>query len=298
MGVLAALVAVPAPASGTSTEGACRAPQARSITYIGVTRDQSDFANAGVGRSGSWFPQFAAATPVTQRPTGENARSALPGWIAPLSNFPQDPDFEARTFSQDGPARSAGGGTGWAVVTLPDGEVGRSGAIVDPATAGNSNNTINRIVLRGNVPATFYLHVVTDNTDGEFDPTDLIRARGNIGSVDREDTQVEADTGPEGIDLAFNGTPDQYTFRFDGFEAGDYLKLRLKGAPAPAGGASFGGLLFDETFVGDLAPPAPPCSEPEPVGPSSTTPTPPPSRTGTPLAGSAAPVAADPTYTG
>ena len=36
--------------------------------------------------------------------------------------------------SQDGPARSAGGGTGWAVVTLPDGEVGRSGAIVDPVS--------------------------------------------------------------------------------------------------------------------------------------------------------------------
>lgn len=187
-GCYAALVAVPAPTSGRSTEGACRAPQARSITYIGVTRDQSRLRECRCRSVGLLVPAVCGCDTRDAATDGGNARDALPGWIAPFSNFPQDPDFEARTFSQDGPARSAGGETGWADFTLPDGEVGRSGAIVDPATAGNSNNTINRIVLRGNVPATFYLHVVTDNTDGEYDPTDLIRARGNIGSVDSDKT--------------------------------------------------------------------------------------------------------------
>ena len=43
-----------------------------------------------------------------------------------------------------------------------------------------------------------------------------------------------------------------YTFRYDGFAGGDYIKLQLNGNPAPAGGASFGGFLFDTTFEPNL----------------------------------------------
>ena len=290
-----AAVAQPAP-------DPCEVTRGRSITYVGVTPDQTDFEAADVGRSGYWFPQFDAPAPVIQRPTGENTRDSLPGWIAPFSNFPEDPDFGARTFSQDGPARSTGGQTGWNTFTLPDGEVGRSGAIVDPATVGNTNNTVNRIVLRGEVPATFYLHIVTDNTDGGHDPTVQIRARGNIGPQDRDDTQVEPDTWPTASDLDFDGTADTYTFRFDGFQAGDYLKIRLAGAPAPATGASFGGLLFDETFAADTTPPAAACPEPEPTPstsvPDAHMPVRPPSHPGSPPARAALPIPGDPTFTG
>jgi hypothetical protein len=48
-------------------------------------------------------------------------------------------------------------------------------------------------------------------------------------------------------DLVLNGVADVYTFRFDGFTSGDYIKLRLRG-DASGNGASFGGVLFDEEF--------------------------------------------------
>lgn len=42
----------------------------------------------------------------------------------------------------DGPARSAGGFTEWSALILPRGESGLSGAIVDPATRDDRNNTV------------------------------------------------------------------------------------------------------------------------------------------------------------
>lgn len=107
-----------------------------------------DFQAAGIGEAGWWFANFDAPEPVVDRPTGENERSQLPSWVAPLNHFSLDEcdlvnaadecleAFLTRTFSQDGPSRSAGGQPDWDVFTLPDGSVGRSGAIVDPFTAG------------------------------------------------------------------------------------------------------------------------------------------------------------------
>lgn len=259
------------PAGSQAAPPACEAPAAeRSISYLGVTRGVANLAGAGLGQAGSWFPQVDAPSPVEGRPTGERVRDALPTWIAPLRHVPQDPDFGARTFSQDGPARSAGGRPGWATLTLPDGAVVRSGAIVDPATAGNTNNTINRIQLQGEVPDSFTFSVLVDTTEGEHNPSRTIRARGNAGPDDLDTTQVEADTFPEDDALAFDGSPDVYTFRYDGFVSGDYLKLRLSGDPAPAQGASFGGLLFD--VADDDAAPRPACettpgAEEPPAGP-------------------------------
>ena len=116
-------------------------------------------------------------SPVATRPTGENARDALPSWAGPLNHVtsPADPTYATRTFSQDGPARSKGGQPTWNPFKLPSGEVGLSGAIVDPATRGNSNNTINRIQLNAGVPSSFYFHIVTDNTNFEHDPTNRLR---------------------------------------------------------------------------------------------------------------------------
>lgn len=247
------------PASGAPVQQPPDGPEEtgardRSITFVGVTRDQTDFQAAGIGTSGYWFPQFDAPTPVEDRPTGENDRDALPPWAGPLNHFSFEdcavltPDecqaaFQTRSFSQDGPARSEGGDPSWDTFTLPDGEVGLSGAVVDPHTIGNSNNTINRIQLTEGVPDSFFFHVVTDNTNGQHDPTNRLRPRGNIGESEMD---VDADVLLDSGDLALNGVADVYTFRFDGFAPGDYIKLQLNGDPAPAEGASIGGFLFDE----------------------------------------------------
>ncbi len=152
---------------------------AATVTYVGVVYDQTDFNQLNVGNAGYWFPQFDAPALVEERPTGENVREALPSWAGPLNHATSilDPNYATRTFSQDGPARSKGGQPTWNTFTLPDGETGLSGAIVDPATIENSNNTINRIQLNAGVPSTFYFHVITDNTNFEHDPTNRLRAR-------------------------------------------------------------------------------------------------------------------------
>jgi hypothetical protein len=216
------------------------APAAGTITYVGVIRDQSNFQQLKIGNAGYWFPQFAATKEVSGRPTDENVRDALPPWVTPLNHVTNflDPAYLTRTFSQDGPARSKGGMPTWNVFTLPSGEKGQSGAIVDPFARKNTNNTINRIQLRGQVPNTFFFHVVTDNTNREHDPTIRLRARGNCRGVD-----IEADTAPQAKELTFNGVADIYTFRCDGFQAGDFLKVRLNGESA--GGPSLGGFMFD-----------------------------------------------------
>jgi hypothetical protein len=241
---------------------AAQAVEGRAITYVGVSYDQTDFRRLNVGDAGYWFPQFDAPVPVSERPTGERAVDARPPWVAPLNHVAALtdlgceplhlaqgclPTYLFRSFSQDGPARSKGGEVSWNSFRLPDGRRGRSGAVVDPFTAGNVNNTINRIQLRGDVPSTFYFHVVTDNTNRQHDPTGQLRARGNAGPIDEDSRQVDTDVFPNGCDLTFNGVADVYTFRYTGFAAGDYLKLRLEG-DAGMTGASFGGVLFDETF--------------------------------------------------
>ncbi|MGH2987575.1 MAG: hypothetical protein ACRDLO_12925, partial [Solirubrobacterales bacterium] len=229
---------------------------------VGAFRDREDLARLRLGRAGYWFPQFDASSPVNGRPTEENARAALPAWVAPLNHWgePSDlgctpaelaegclPGFPFRTFSQDGPARSAGGQPGWSVLRLPNGEIGASGAIVDPFTArGNRNNAINRIQLRGEVPAVFHLSVLTDNTAREHDPGRTLVVRGNAGTLDTDATQIESSSDPGSCELAFNGVADVHSFRIEGFRAGDYLKLRLAAAASSAAGASFGGLVFDE----------------------------------------------------
>jgi hypothetical protein len=218
---------------------------AATITYLGVLYDQTDLDRLNVGNSGYWFPQFNAANPVAGRPTGENARDALPLWAGPLNHATSilDPNYATRSFSQDGPARSKGGQPSWNTLTLSNGETGLSGALVDPHTSGNSNNPINRIQLNAGVPATFYFHVVTDNTNGEHNPTNRLRARGNALGVD-----IEANTYPQTAILVFNGIADVYTFRYDGFAEGDFIKLQLNGSALDEG-ASFGGFLFDQVFA-------------------------------------------------
>ncbi len=218
---------------------------AATITYIGVIHDRTDFKQLNIGKAGYWFPQFGAKSPVAGRPTDENVCDALPAWAGPLNHVTSflDPAYLTRTFSQDGPGRSKGGQPKWNEFTLPYGKTGRSGAIVDPHACKNSNNTINRIQLGKGTPPTFFFHIVTDNTNREHDPTNRLQARGNSNGVD-----LEANTSPKGEELKFNGIADVYTFRYDGFGEGDFIKVRLNGDPNHQEGPSIGGFLFDTVF--------------------------------------------------
>jgi hypothetical protein len=239
-GIIGLIAAAP-----TSYAAARDARAIGAIAYVSVIRDRTDFEHLKIGKAGYWFPQFGANSPVARRPTVENACDALPTWVAPLNHVTSilDPTFKMRTFSQDGPARSMGGIAKWNTFTLPNGKSGHSGAIVDPFAHKNSNNTINRIQLRKGVPSNFFFHVVTDNTNREYDPTIRLRARGNSNGVD-----IEAISSPSAKELVFNGIADVYTYRCDGFQAGDFLKLQLSGDSSGENGPSFGGILFDSTF--------------------------------------------------
>lgn len=257
----------------------------RTITYVGTIRDEPDLATAGVGTDGYWFAQFDAAEPTAEAPTGDNTRDGLPAWVGAFNHteHPADPGctepealprgclptYAFRTFSQDGPARSAGGFEQWARLRLPDDSCGQAGAIVDPHTyvaeqdvpdptgvvappqgepRPNNNNTINRIQLQDGVPDRFYVGVVTDTTAGRHDPG-RVEIRGNVGLLDQRqelaETQVEPVTTPSTTDLATNGLPDVHVFLVEHFRSGDYLKLRLRGIDAPA---SFSGLVFDRAL--------------------------------------------------
>ncbi|TWU27514.1 hypothetical protein [Bythopirellula polymerisocia] len=214
-----------------------------SITYVGVIRDQTDFEKLGIGKAGYWFPQFSAEEPVAGRPTGENARDALPTWAGPLNHATKiwDLAFWTRTFSQDGPGRSKGGQEKWNKFILPGGEAGSSGAIVDPFAFKNTNNSVNRIQLGESTPSLFFLHIVTDNTNKEHNPTNRLRARGNTNGVD-----LEPSSAPAKEELKFNGVADIYTFRYEGFDSGDFIKIQLNGDSKQ--GPSIGGMMFDTEF--------------------------------------------------
>ena len=268
--------ALPSPVSTVS--GISGDEGERNITYVGVIEDRVDLHHGRIGRAGSWFPRFDVPG---EGGTGAHAIDALPDWVGPFNHATITdpgchaatdiergclPTYQFRTFSGDGPAQSAGS-TGWAALRLPTGECGRSGAIVDPHThvgkqeyddptglvfprqppaRPNNNNTINRIQLQGEVPSTFYVAVLTDNTAGSFDPG-VLELRGNVGLLDAPEDRSQVDEDDEDDEKAvlvpFNGVPDLYVFEVAGFVSGDYLKLRLAGDTAPA---SFGGLLFDE----------------------------------------------------
>ncbi len=135
---------------------------------------------------------------------------------------------------------SEGGNADWDLWTLPilaGSEVGLSGSVVDLATADNSNNTVNRIQLGSGVPPSFLLRVVVDNTNFQHNPVSRLRVRG-----DNDNGSVDVDV--KLTDLVVNGITDIYTFRYDNFEPGDFIKIQLNSG-AVGMGSGFGGLMFD-----------------------------------------------------
>ncbi|HEX6961543.1 MAG TPA: PEP-CTERM sorting domain-containing protein, partial [Lacipirellula sp.] len=89
-------------------------------------------------------------------------------------------------------------------------------------------------------PSSFLFHVVTDNTSGEHDPAARLRARGERPSV----FDISGPNAPAGLGANMNGSPDVYTWRYDGFASGDIIKLQLNSGNA-AEQASIAGIMFD-----------------------------------------------------
>ncbi|MHC4830136.1 MAG: hypothetical protein ACYTFT_07245, partial [Planctomycetota bacterium] len=250
-------------------------PLPAAVTYIGVDKDVTDFQfGLDYGNAGYWFPLFDASSPRSDKPTQDKERNGLPGWAGPMThmeiwelwNFPQ------RTFSQDGPTRTKGGFPSWNFFTLPNGEHGLSGIVFDPHGEDNTSQTVNRIDLGPGTPSSFLLRVVVDNTDLRHNPINRIRARGEANGV-----AIDPASFPSPGVAGFNGIADVYTFRYDGFKDGDFIKIQFNGMPGSTnnggpGGSSFAGLLFD------LIPTAP-----------APTPTPTPAPTSTGSTGTTAP---------
>jgi len=220
--------------------GVAQAAGAATLTFVGKTTDVTDFQAAGFGTAGYWFPQFGAASPVTDADYDNNDRNALPAWLG--VTFPQNRFDDGKSFDEVSFTR--GGEPAWNTFTLPDGEIGLSGSVVDPTTDNNSNNTIKGIEILANAPPSFLFSIVVDNTNGEHDPAGRLRVRDFIGG--------NIDLTPPGPPGSFNGIADVYTFRFDGYAA-------LSGDPAvPFNGfrvqfnsgvdgidGGFAGLMFD-----------------------------------------------------
>ena len=219
-----------------------------TITYLGRVDDISDYR--GIGKEGYWFPGFSCPVYEYEQPTNFSEANGLEGsWAGPLKHIQRTDlkDYVNRTFSQDGPCSVICGNDmthQFNVITLPKGQTGGSGIIVDPAAADNSNNSINRIALGYGTPSSFVLSIMVDNCNGQHSSINRIAARGET----QEGEPIEPDTTPSLDDKAFNGTPDLYKWLFQGFKSGDYIKVKLNGQAGSVkqgGGASFGGLLFD-----------------------------------------------------
>ncbi len=154
--------------------GLATTAQAASITFDGTTTS-SNYSPTGLnlGTAGFWFANFAASTPVSGAAVDSNDRNSLPSWVLPNFDSGDTANYSFATTDS-----SKGGQTSWAMLTLPDGETGLSGAIVDSKTANNSNNTIPMLLLGPGTPSKFRMSLVTDNTNGDHDSKGRIQAQG------------------------------------------------------------------------------------------------------------------------
>jgi hypothetical protein len=207
--------------------------QAQTITFLGST-NSSNYSNTGlnIGTAGYWFANFGATTPVDGAPVDSNDRDALPSWVGAIN--PGSPGTFAST------ATSSGGHTPWAFLTLPNGETGLSGAIVDSGTANNSNNSISELDLGPGTPSKFLFHIVTDNTAGQHDPAGRLRARAEETGV----FDISGPNTPTGLAANMNGSPDVYTFLYSGMTDNSFIKLQLNSGVVGET-ASIAGFMFD-----------------------------------------------------
>ena len=193
--------------------------------------DVSDFSPTGLnlGNEGFAFFNWDQSAPSIG-PVALNVYDSMPSWL----QFDYDPNSPTYSFGDDpGLEAYSKGGFGYSTLTLPDGTTGESGALVDPAAEDNSNNTIPRLTLGAGAPDYFWVHYVTDNTNGDHNSVDRLRAREEDGNTD---VRLR--------NLSFNSEPDVYSFFYTGMLPGNYLKLQLNSG-VPGVQPSIAGIMID-----------------------------------------------------
>lgn len=195
--------------------------------------DATDYSNTGLdlGKEGYLFFNFGQSSPSSGA-VGLNRVENLPSYIS----VDYDPNSANYSWGDDPglEAFSKGGDTSWATITLPDGTTGFSGALVDPASDDNSNNTIQNIGVGAGIKSSILImHIVTDNTNLDHDAVNRIRPREDVSD---EDTRWSNNT--------FNGVPDVYSVAYKGIAAGDQIKVQLNSG-VQFEDASIAGLMFD-----------------------------------------------------
>lgn len=156
-----------------------------------------DFQGASLGQEGSWFANFARVGGANDDPAAANAVDALPGYASVTFGTTVD---------------SVGGIGGFDLFTLPDGTIGRSGALEN-----NNSPSVNLIGdpveymtlnFGPGVPSSLLLGVVMDNTDFAVYSSQAIEVNG-------------VSTGP----LTNNADVDVHYFQIDNISSGDSLQI-------------------------------------------------------------------------
>lgn len=202
------------------------------IEYI-EKRTTTDFR--GLGQHLQYWPAFGLSAPKKgQRTDGPGTIEYTPMF----SNFTHHVYGTRRTFSPDAGGnplgvKTAGGFYDWDLFTLPNGRRSISGSFYDPYTNGNSNNSVNKIKINRSNLSAFCLNLITDNTNGCYDP------KGNI-EAQSDQCEVRVPTG----DLAFDSNTDMYTFKYTGMEENQRIQIKLKAAhTSTCKGGGLGGIM-------------------------------------------------------
>jgi hypothetical protein len=214
--------------------------QAGTISFNGAINpaspthsDATDYSATGVdlGWAGYIFFNWDQDSPSIGAAVDANVNNQLPSWVVP--NF----DTNDADYSFGDLVTSSGGIFQWNTLKLPGSEVGLSGSMIDPEADDNANNSIDQLWLGAGVPKSFLMHVVVDTTLGAHDPIKRLRARAeSADGLTDDDVKLE--------NLTFNGIADVYTFRYDDWEAGDFIKVQLNSGVAGID-PGITGIMFD-----------------------------------------------------
>ena len=225
---------------GYTTTGDGELPYDASPTISGIT----DFS--GLGSDGSWFFNFDQSANTGSAPEFGEVDD-LPSWIT-VDKTSADPTV--RTLADGAQLNtSSGGQAGWSSITLPTaagGATGVSGAVVAPGTiGGDSANVFEDMYITGlgaGQKVSFTMSIVVDNTNGEHDPDKRMKVR------------AKKDGGATEVNLRLNslqsmdGSPDVYSFIFDGWVNTDELRLQLRNND-DLKTASIAGIMFDDVSI-------------------------------------------------
>lgn len=221
------------PASGVHRTAVTKG---QSITYVGK-KTTTNFI--GLGQHLQYWPLFGRTSGATARRTDDDECIEL---TPSFASFKHHYLLEGRTFSNDAlgspiGTKTRGGYPTWPIFTLPDGSKGRSGTFYDESNIDNKNNTVNQMRINVGGLHEFCLNLITDNTNHEHDPNVLLEARS-------DDVNLSLAGHP---DLTFDGQTDMYTFRYEGMEEDDVIKIRMQCSSASGcKGAGLGGIMVSD----------------------------------------------------